>query len=214
MKINCTNNINPVNLNFGKTVLNHTKIRMARQGTENVDFVEYDPKNRSDRHTINSIGLCWGTNPAESEHIRCLSSKFEMAGLDEEALPDTHFYGLEDMWGSPIAVAQVTSKKKHGINRTEIDYIQTAPDEKFSSQRKKYKGVGETLVAQILQKLTGKTEVVELTSLAENFWGESGLFVSETSDDIYPKRYIEQRHFDEYIEHVENKKSPKFSLWG
>ncbi len=65
-----------------------------------------------------------------------------MAGLDEEALPNTRFYGLEDSWGSPIAVAQITTKTSHGKNLAEIDYIQTAPDEKYTSQRKKYKGGG------------------------------------------------------------------------
>ncbi len=73
--------------------------------------------------------------------------------------------------------------------------------------------MGETLIAQILQQLTGHTETVELTSLAENFWGESGLFIKKTGGNIYPERYINENDFDRYIQHVENKKSQKISLW-
>ncbi len=58
MEINFTNN-----LNFGKTLLNQTKVRSARDGMERVDFVEYDPKDRNDKRTMDCIGLCWGTSP-------------------------------------------------------------------------------------------------------------------------------------------------------
>jgi len=211
VKINCASAVSP---NFGKTLINQTNIRTKNNGITNAGFVEYDPKDANDSRMMSCIGLYWGENPKDAEHIRRLSSNFERAKYEPEILEGTHFYGLEDQYENTIAIAQVTDKTKGSKRIAEIDYIQTTPDEKYQSGRKRYRGVGETLVAQILQKLTGEADAVELTSLDENFWAASGLFKVKPGADIYPERYIEESDYDKYINHVESKKRPKIYFWG
>lgn len=214
-------NINSVyNLSFGKTLLNQTMVRAKDGGAHNVTFVEYDPKDRDDIRRLNNIGLYWGGHSKQmEEHVRRLSSNFDRAGRDPESIPNTHFYGLEDNYENTIAIAQITQKKSGTEKYAEVDYIQTTPDEQYKSNRRRLKGLGETLMAQIVREVMKRGgETIELTSLDEKFWSESGYFLLESSpSDIQPKRSIHRKDFSDYINYVENKKRPKYNgldFWG
>ncbi len=215
--------INLNGLNFGKTIIDKSKIRSTGYGTQNVSFVEYDPKNYDDKRRMQCIGLYWGEHSRQmQEYVRRLSSNFDKAENNPESMQNKHFYGLEDEVGNTIAISQTTERKKGlfgGKSYTEIDYIQTIPDEQYTSKRRRYKGVGETLVAQIVKNSMHKgSELVKLTSINEHFWKESGFFVC-TADSAgeYPIRQINKDDFQGYIDHVEKKTAPKqniVDIWG
>lgn len=200
---------------FGKKLLEKTCVRKTNNELENVRFFEYDPKNKEDKRQIKELRFKhWGKFALYMQLI-ALSFLCEPKKQKSEQLTKKQYFGIENKNGQTLAIARVEdSGEKLRIgdydfpNCTKIDYIETKPTEIYASKERQYRGLGETLVKEIV-KITKKRkrDFVILFSANDNFWNSSKFFKGPP----YIKRehtgimQLEKKDFDDYINFVENK---------
>ncbi len=192
--------------NFGKKLLSCVKVRNADGKTSDVNFVEYEPEKEEDRAQIRSTNMLW---QPENGYLGGIASDFTGIAL---FYGGRHFYGLEDETGGILAVAETEDIKKypnngfHSKNCVKINYIQTCPDDIFLSSTRYYKGLGETLVSNMVKKAKkDRKHCVSLKSVNEGFWAKSGYFKPDGTESGLPVRSLSGRDFSKYIEYVEHK---------
>lgn len=200
------------NFNFGKTYLRPAVIRKTGGGVADVDFVEYNPKDKKDREQISYLKIAWGEREGFIKDI------YNAFVLSQKQLVRNHrFYGLEDKSGTTLAIAEATDKKDGRFSKyTYIDYVQAAPNMQYSIARPgRYKGVGETLIGKIVEKAKeDNKDFIKLVSVNDNFWNSSGFF--KDYDVIAKllltdKKRLSRKDFDSYISYVEAKKAAAYT---
>ena len=192
-------------LNFGKKFLSKAVVRNVEGGSSRVNFVEYEPGVEEDREQIRRINVLW---EPDNGYLADISSNFSGRTPAYAA----HYYGLEDENGDTLVIAETSDTKQYtgrdflSKDCLNIRYIQTHPDEIFSSKNRIYKGLGEVLVSSIVKKAKkGRKFCVELKSANEQFWSESGLFKYMGYEGGMPVRALMRDDFDAYVRHVEDK---------
>ncbi len=215
-------NLNHPNLNsstpsFEKKLVEKTNVRKPWGEVERVKVVEYDPKNKKDRKQINNLyHKDWGRLAKYMYSIAYSFSQMTKGGAPEKPIKQQYF-GIEDKYSNTLAIAQVQSSDKElrlgnwfFPNCTKITYIQTKPKEMFTSDRRTYEGLGETLIKEIVQiaQDEGRNSVI-LYSTNDNFWNNSGFFkpIPEARKGGYNIMRLEKEDFDNYIKFVNNKTS-------
>lgn len=200
----------PKNLAFGKEYIKRDiKLSKTNFTKSDASFVEYDPLNPNDITEIEDFGRIW---KFKAPYIQIIVESFKTLSKPENYNNGIHFYGLEDEYGHPLAIAKVLDipaeeSSKEGA-KVYISYIQSDPEQSCTSPMRKYKGVGETLVSEIVQSAKKiNANAIELTSTNEFFWESSGFFKNINNKRISEKR-LEKANFDKYIDYVESKKRP------
>lgn len=215
MKI-AAQNVNPLNINckrqkaqshigFGKKFISKAVVRNVEGGSTKVNFVEYEQNVTKDREQIQRINVLW---QPDGGYLADISNNF----LRHTSAYTSHYYGLEDKNGDILVIAQTSDTKKYvgrdflSKNCLNIRYIQTHPDEIFSSKNRLYKGLGEVLVSNIVKKAKkGRKFCVELKSANEGFWA-NGKYCNHTGFECgMPVRTLLKDDYDAYIRHVEGK---------
>jgi len=192
--------------NFGKKLLSCVKVKNTEGKTSDVSFVEYEPAKEEDRAQIQGTNMLW---QPENGYLGSIASDFTGFALFYSG---RHFYGLEDKTGGVLAIAETEDIKQypsngfHGKNCVKINYIQTCPDDIFSSGTRYYKGLGETLVSNMVKRAKkDRKHCVSLKSTNEGFWAKSGYFKPEGRESGLPVRSLSKKDFNKYIQYVENK---------
>ena len=220
MKINTNfiKNINNINNapSFGKRLIEQTNVRQVWGDVERVKVVEYDPKNKKDRKQISDLDhKHWGRHAAKYMYNIAYSFSYMTKGKAPEKPVKQRYYGIEDRYSNTLAIAQVQSSPKELFlgewlfpNCAKISCVQTKPTEMFSSDKRSYEGLGETLIKEIVQIAKDeRRDSVILYSTNDNFWNNSGFFrpVPEARKNGYNILQLKSEDFDNYIKFVENK---------
>jgi len=192
---------------FGKKILDsNVRIRRTDGLKDNGFFVEYERSNIRDVMKLSDITAQWRYSaPFVSEITNSLKS----SNSDNN---DVHVLGLEDEYENTLALAKVVSgyDSYEGRDVAVISYIQTAPDELCTSDRRRHKGIGETLVSEIVKQARDKGICsIKVTSVNEGFWENSKLFKSESCSSNKRHKYLSGEDFDKYISFVESKSNPR-----
>jgi len=210
--IRIDNNVNNT-LTFGKKLIKKTNVRRVWGDVERVKVFEYDIKNKKDRKQISDLDhKHWGK---QAKYIFNIAYSFSKGAQESDRTISRRYFGIEDRYSRTLAIAQVQDSGKelflgncHFPNCTKITYIQTNPKEMFSSEKRTYEGLGETLVKEIVQKAKEKgRDSVILYSTNDNFWNNSGFFkpVPKALREGYNIMQLDKKDFDSYIKFVENK---------
>lgn len=210
--------INPVSnyvQNFGKTLLGTTTVRGARCGLKEVNVMEYSPCERDDILQISSLKKTWGNN---AQYIKEIISDFVDAHhvVPGTCNEDAYFYGLEDKNGKTLAIAEILeaspdtlSLYDDEISYSYINYIQVDPSEQCGVKSRHYKGLGESLVAEIVKLAKFKNKaVVQLTSENDAFWDKCKFFMTlRFGINGCEEKILSAENFDNFTNYVENKKT-------
>lgn len=206
---------------FCKRILNNTSVKTTDGKLESVNFVEYEPTDNDDFIQINKIENSWKT----ARFIEQIAKNFRDSCMQIFANDSLHpccnrYYGIETKDGDTLSIAETFDYSKletHNDNDNflEINYIQTNPRDKYlpdKASKKRYKGLGEALVCEIVKlACTQKQNLINITSANEGFWKKSTLFKEIGGDDNDDcgeiERVLLQSDFDEYINYVEDKKT-------
>lgn len=174
-------------------------------------FVEYERKNTRDMMQIEALAKLW---KGRAPFIGTIAESFKTS---REYTNGIHLYGLEDEYGDTLALAKVLDSYDidEGTKVTYISYIQSSPDEMYTSPLRYHKGVGETLVSKIVQEAKNAgVDKIELTSVDEHFWGSSKLFENKYSNPKDTEKILPSENFDDYIMYVEDKIRPGLNAYG
>ncbi len=206
------------NMPFGKTLLNKTCLKTTDGNLKSVNFVEYNPLDDDDIKQFNEISRTWKNTLYTHEIVDAFElSKEKMTSCDKFNSCHDFFYGIEDENGETLGIANIfdwdTIGFKMPSRRIDISYLQTHPNEKFSVNKnpnRRYKGIGETLVAEIVKKAKFDNKAkINVVSSNENFWTKSELFNFTKPDEaaeIAPSRCLQREDFDKFVKYVEDKK--------
>lgn len=199
---------------FGKRLIEKTNVRKVWGEVERVKVLEYDPKNKKDRKQISDLDhKHWGRL---AKYIYNIAYSFsDTTKRPPQKGIKQRYFGIEDRYSHTLALAQVQSSDKEIFlgewyfpNCAKITHIQTSPREMFTSDKRTYEGLGETLVKEIVQiaKDEGRDSVI-LYSANYNFWNNSGFFkpVPEAAKRGYDIMRLERKDFDNYIKFVNSK---------
>ncbi len=207
MQITRTNN----NINFTKSLLKTVTVRKTDGKNAIMKFVEYNIKNKKDARQISKLAKEWGEG---AKYIRAISSSFTnlsacLSKEDPSTLEKYHFYGLENKFGKTLSLAQTTDQQlffsKKPKEYMTLDMIQTKPKEMHTSSKRRYKGLGETLVSGIVEVAKKKNQpMIEISCANEGFWNQNTLF-KKAEDSIFDRRTLHQKDYANYIKYVKNK---------
>jgi len=215
MRISPVNN----NLNFCKTLIGKAHVRRANGVVVPADVVEYHTNDRDDYRTMCYLEHQWKQDAeyfGQSEYIGEIAEKFitEAKGTDKRKYgAKFRFFALEckDIFRNDevLAVAEVAEREDLLTDEPfkRISYIQTSPQHVFANRDKEYKGLGETLVAEIARIARDDgSDRIEIVSTNDKFWNSSSLF-GYVEGDHPSSRVLDSEDFDKYISYVEKKKS-------
>ncbi len=202
--------INPIRYNtqaFGKAYLGKTDVQKKDHAKDTVDFVEYHPTNYKDRTQLYALAEDWKLLAPWIDNIISRVKMLNTSASDNSAVSmNFHFYGLEDKNGKTLAIAE-TTEPDFIPGEVKLAFIQTNPFQSYTAKNRTYFGLGESLMAKIIEKAQedGKERIV-LHSTNKPFWDNSSLF--ETLPDITKDmRCIRKSSFQNYINFVEEKKN-------
>ncbi len=209
MLITPLSSLNNSNINFTKNLLKTVSVRKANGKTTELNFTEYDFKNKSDLKQIKNLEKQWGQS---AKYLGAITGSFEDLHTDYlNNIPNDyenhHFYALENKAGVIFSIAETSNNEYSYDDDTKnltIEYIQTKPSEMHSSSKKKYKGLGEVLVSGIVEEAK-KQEYsnIKLTSTNEGFWKKNGFF--KRNNATINERTLEGADYASYIDYVKNK---------
>lgn len=198
------------NINFTKNLIKTVTVRKTDGKNAVMNFVEYDIKNKKDAKQIAKLAKKW----ADARYINELSSSFNNLSAyyfkdKQDTFDKYHFFGLEDSFGKILSLAQTTNQKLPFDKKPEgyitLDFIQTKPKEMYSSDKRKYKGLGETLLSSIVEVAQNKNHpMIEIMSTNEGFWNKNTLF-KKAEESMFEKRTLKAADYASYIDYVKNK---------
>lgn len=199
-------------ISFSSSILGIAPVRHNQKNTANLEFVEYFPDNKNDYAKIKKLAESWDT-----QYIQNIKEGLEecedIIQNAQDIDIEIHFYGLEDKTGEIMAIAQTCEIK--GLidgeyeNCLSITDIQANPKESYSSNKRQYQGLGESLVAKIVKIAKEKDkEYISVISANNDFWDSSGFFKNPNPDfKTSFDRSLAKADYDSYIEYVGRKLS-------
>lgn len=119
---------------------------------KNISFIEVNPKNKQDVKAIYNISKDWGKNslaPNIKDTVIDLSRRIKnIFGIKIYALTtqNKNFRTLES--DKVICLSEIIPLK----DKIFLSYIQTKPNQMFSSNEKEYKNIGSTMIKTIRNK--------------------------------------------------------------
>ncbi len=196
---------------FGKIELGSVTVRKKDSGLVDVKLVEYEPDNKADIKQLKRVQDKWGD---KARFINSILAAF--LGNNSDSI-----LGLESNDGDTLVLADVCSTQYYGKQKkycgspcVYIDLIQVNPAHKYlpvNEDKKRYKGLGEAMVSEIVQMAKDEdTKFISITSANEGFWTNSGLFdvINPGIEGVsLPDMLLSSSKYDDYIKYVEDKKA-------
>ncbi len=190
---------------FGQALLKTTPARQTCGRVSDLNFVEY---NEDDIQKLEHLAKEW-----DLDYLSNITKTFENEDGIHKIFPlvdaKERIVGLENKNGKIIAIAQIIEIEDIIEDKFEnfigIIDIQADPKEMYKSKEKHYRGLGETLAAEIVKiAKTQNRECVNLISANNEFWDSSGFFKDPNPCPSFARTLAED-DFDNYINFVKNK---------
>lgn len=204
--LNIQNRYYKYNTAFGKKHLGTTNVRKNEEASlDTLSFVEYNPTNYRDRTQLYDLAEYWKDAAPWIEKIIERVRMLNTSNPQRNSGLNFHFYGLEDENGKTLVIAE-TVEPDFIPDEVKLAYIQVNPFQGYTASKRKYAGLGESLMAKIVETAQkNKKDRIILHSSNNPFWESSSLF-QDLPDESKDMKCIGKDKFQDYIDFVEAKK--------